>query len=107
MGAKTFVNNTKQNLIVTLLIREGDSVQGPEKTQKFPLSAGETKNVSYPETFLNGLSFNWNDPVGQAENALTKKVSNRGAAPTFDALLNTNSVIIINSVTGMDVTGRN
>ncbi len=107
MGAKLFVNNTKENLTVTLLIRQGDDPNAPSLTEVFQLGAGEGKNVSYSETYLNGLTFNWRDAVGEAENALTKKVSNRGSAPTFDALLNTNSVITINSIAGMDVSGSN
>lgn len=107
MGAKLFVNNSKENLTVTLLIRQGDDPTTPSLTQVFQLDAGERKEVSYPETYLNGLTFNWNDAVGEAENSLTKKVSKRGVAPTFDALLNTNSIITINSVTAMDVSGSN
>ena len=110
MASKTFINNTKENLVVTLLIRQGESVDGKESVKKFNLPAGGNEHVNYgnqSDIYLNGLTINWRDEATDSENALTKKVSAKGAAPTFDALLNTNSTIIINSVTGMDVSARN
>ena len=107
MGKKLFKNNTSENLTITLLIRQGDDPTTHSLTQNFQLESGNAKEISYRETYLNGLTLNWYDATAKAENAVTKKVSKRGAAPTFDALLNTNSVITINKANSLDISGSN
>lgn len=110
MAAKTFNNKSNQDLNVTLLIRQGDDIQKPSLTQEFSIKPGESKNVSYGNStniYLNGLVFNWKDKETQAEMTKRQEAIATGVSPTFDWVLNTHSIITINSVGGMNITASN
>ena len=110
-GKKLFSNNSKFDLNVTLLIRQGTNIQLPSLTQEFTISAGEqNKSVTYgndQNIFLNGLVFNWKDPQSQSMQTDRQEVIATGVAPTFDWVLNTHSKITINSVSNLDITATN
>ena len=109
-GQKTFINRTNQYVNVTLLIRQGDNIQKPSLEQTFSLNAGETKNVSYGDNsniYLNGLVFQWKDVTTQSMSTDRQEVIATGVMPTFDAVLNTHSVIAINALKGLDISASN
>lgn len=109
-GQKTFINRTNQYVNVTLLIRQGDNIQKPSLEQTFSLDANETKNVPYGDSsniYLNGLVFQWKDGATQSMSTDRQEVIATGVMPTFDAVLNTHSVIIINSLKGLDISASN
>ncbi|WP_118974602.1 hypothetical protein [Taibaiella koreensis] len=109
-GKKTFVNKSNQYVNVTLLIRQGDNIQKPSLEQTFSLNAGETKTVTYGDNsniYLNGLVFQWKDATTQSMSTDRQEVIATGTMPTFDAVLNTHSVITINSLKGLDISAGN
>lgn len=109
-GQKTFINNTKQTINVTLLIRQGNDIQKPSLEQEFQIAPGEKKPVTYGSStniYLNGLVFEWKDTTSQSLNNDRQEVIATGVAPTFDWVLNTHSIITINAVSGLNITGSN
>lgn len=109
-GRKTFINNSNQYVNVTLLIRQGDNIQKPSLEQTFSLNAGERKDVTYGDNsniYLNGLVFQWKDVTTQSMSTDRQEVIATGVMPTFDAVLNTHSVITINTLKGLDISASN
>ena len=109
-GQKKFINNTNQYVNVTLLIRQGNDIQKPSLEQTFSLDAHETKSVSYGNSsniYLNGLVFQWKDQTTQSMSTDRQEVIATGVMPTFDAVLNTHSVITINSLPGLSISASN
>ncbi|MFN8397941.1 MAG: hypothetical protein U0176_25210 [Bacteroidia bacterium] len=109
-GQKQFINRTTQSLNVTLLIRQGTDINKVSLEQEFQLGPGETKLVTYGNStniYLNGLELQWKDTSTQFKGTDRQEVTATGVAPTFDWVLNTHSVITINGVSGLNVTGSN
>jgi hypothetical protein len=109
-GQKTFINKTNQYVNVTLLIRQGTNIQLPSIEQTFSLNANETKNVPYGNStniYLNGLVFQWKDVTTQSMSTDRQEVIATGVMPTFDAVLNTHSVITINALPGLSISASN
>ena len=109
-GKKMFNNKSNQTINVTLLIRQGTDIQKPSLEQGFTIGAGESKVVEYGNAsniFLNGLVFEWKDQSSQSLNTDRQEVTATGSAPTFDWVLNTHSVININSAKGLDISANN
>jgi hypothetical protein len=109
-GQKKFINQTSQYVNVTLLIRQGDDIHKPSLEQTFSLDGNETKVVTYGDNaniYLNGLVFQWKDAATQSMSTDRQEVIATGTMPTFDAVLNTNSVITINSLKGLDISASN
>lgn len=109
-GQKQFINRTNQYVNVTLLIRQGDDIHKPSLEQSFSLDPNETKNVTYGNSsniYLNGLVFQWKDQETQSMSTDRQEVIATGTMPTFDAVLNTHSVIAINSLKGLDISAGN
>ncbi|MBL4648806.1 MAG: hypothetical protein JKY03_03675 [Aureispira sp.] len=110
MAGKTFNNKSDQTINVTLLIRQGSDIQKPSLEQAFTIKAGESKFVEYGSSsniFLNGLVFEWKDQSSQSLNTDRQEATATGSAPTFDWVLNTHSVININSAKGLDISANN
>jgi hypothetical protein len=110
MAGKTFNNNSDQSINVTLLIRQGNDVGKPSLEQDFSINAGESKFIEYGNAtniYLNGLVFQWKDESSQSMSTDRQEVIARGSAPTFDWVLNTHSVININSAKGLDISANN
>jgi hypothetical protein len=109
-GQKTFINKTSQTINVTLLIRQGNDISKPSLEQEFQLGPNEKKPVTYGNNtniYLNGLVFEWKDIPSQSLNTDRQEVIATGVSPTFDWVLNTHSVITINGVSGLNITGSN
>lgn len=110
MAGKTFNNHSDQTINVTLLIRQGDNIQKPSLEQTFSIKPGESKFVEYGNStniYLNGLVFQWKDQSTQSMSTDRQEVIATGVAPTFDWVLNTHSVININSAKGLDISASN
>lgn len=110
MAQKTFINNTKQAVNVTLLIRQSTDIHKPSLEQTFSLNPGETKVVPYGNStniYLNGLVFQWKDAATQSMSTDRQEVIATGVAPTFDWVLNTHSKITINALPGLAITATN
>jgi hypothetical protein len=109
-GKKTFNNKSNQTINVTLLVRQGTDIQKPSLEEFFTIGAGESKIVTYGNSsniFLNGLVFEWKDQSNKSLNTDKQEVTDTGSAPTFDWVLNTHSVININSAKGLDISANN
>ncbi len=109
-GQKKFINRTNQYVNVTLLIRQGNDIHKQPLEQTFSLEANETKSVTYGDSsniYLNGLVFQWKDQTTQSMSTDRQEVIATGTMPTFDAVLNTHSVITINSLKGLDISAGN
>lgn len=110
MAGKTFKNHSTQTINVTLLIRQGDNIQKPSIEQNFSINAGESKFVEYGNStniYLNGLVFQWKDESTKSMSTDRQEVIATGVAPTFDWVLNTHSIININSAKGLDISASN
>ncbi len=110
MAGKTFKNNSNHYINGTLLIRQGTNIQLPSLEQGFSLDAGEEKYIEYGNStniFLNGLVFQYKDEASQSMSTDRQEVIATGTAPTFDWVLNTHSVITINSTKGLDISASN
>jgi hypothetical protein len=109
-GTKVFTNKSGQFMHVTLLIRQGNNIQLPSLEQNFALDVNESKTVTYGDSnniYLNGLVFVWKDVATQSMSTNRQEVIATGVMPTFDAVLNTNSRITINSLKGLDISAGN
>jgi hypothetical protein len=109
-GTKVFTNKSGQFMHVTLLIRQGNNIQLPSLEQNFALDVNESKTVTYGDNsniYLNGLVFQWKDVTTQSMSTNRQEVIATGVMPTFDAVLNTNSRITINSLKGLDISASN
>ncbi len=110
MAGKTFNNKSKNYMNVTLLIRQGTDIQKPSLEQFFSLDAGESKYVPYgneTNIYLNGLVLEYKDKESESLTNARQEVIATGGKPTFDWVLNTHSVITINSADGLDISGSN
>ena len=110
-GRKTFNNNSKNYINVTLLVRQGTNIQKPSLEENFSLNPGEQgKVVTYGNStniFLNGLVLEYKDEKTQSLTNAREEVIATGTAPTFDWVLNTHSIITINSADGLDISAKN
>ena len=100
-GRKWIHNQTKHDLTITLLIREGSSPEGIGGTEQVWVPGGATEEVIYlgnpggeGYVFLNGLLVEWEDGSDYA--GVSRRVKQRGDA--WDSTLNTNNSITISSV---------
>lgn len=79
-GHKLFINNSSSDLLVTLLVRQGDDPSNSAGTVVFRLNAGQQLNQSYgsdtDSIYLNGIAV---------------QVVERGSS--LDNLMNTNNTI--------------
>jgi len=110
MAGKTFINKSKHYINGTLLIRQGTNIQKPSLEQNFSLKSGEKKFIEYGDKtniYLNGLVFQYKDEDTQSMSTDRQEVIATGVAPTFDWVLNTHSVITINSTKGLDISASN
>ena len=110
-GKKTFNNNTKMYVNVTLLIRQGTDIHKPSLTQTFSMEPGQTGLVvtygSSSNIYLNGLVFEWKDATTQSMGTDRQEVIATGVAPTFDWQLYTHSIITINALPRLNTTATN
>lgn len=106
-GSKKFINNSKQDLNVTLFVRKGANPGDGDAGQvSFKLPAGASHQQSYGDSsniYLNAISFSWDDNGA----ALTKdqRVVTRGC--WWDDVMNTNSIITWSAVGRASITGSN
>ncbi len=110
MAGKNFTNKSKNDMNVTLLIRQGEDVDKPSLEQTFSLNVGETKFVKSGDTnniYLNGLVLAYEDAEDRSMVLSQQKVLNRGSAPTFDWVLNTYGYITINITNGLNISSSN
>ncbi len=103
-GSKRIVNNTKTDLEVMLLARDGSY------TEVINIRKGETQVVQHGSAsspYLDGLLVQWEEGSIKAWSRQERVVTANGPAPTWDATLNTNNTLTITSVSAMKVTGSN
>ena len=112
---KTLINNTGEDITVTLFIRDGDSPADEGATEAYDISGktpaneievvyeGDAGSEGY--VFLNALLVEWTD--GGNKIGVSRRVAMRGDA--WDNTLNTNSTINITKVAPgtLDAAGSN
>lgn len=111
-GMKTFVNQTADDIIVTMFIREGNSPDDIGNTQSVSVaSGGQVKTVyegyagSDGYVFLDGLLVEWAD--GENYIGVSRRILQRGDA--WDNTLNTHDTITIHTLAAgtLAATGSN
>lgn len=111
-GMKTFVNQTTDDIIVTMFIREGNSPDDIGNTQSVAVASGAQVKAVYEGyagsdgyVFLDGLLVEWAD--GGNYIGVSRRVVQRGDA--WDNILNTNDTVKIHAVAAgtLNATGTN